>query len=272
MKTRSVTVADGVDLFCTDSGDSAGAGARPVVLVHGWLCDSDDWIHLIPLLTPHTRVITVDLRGHGRSTIAPSGYGPAVFADDVATVMRALGVSNAVVAGHSAGAEVGVLVGDRHPDLVVGLVAIDPVYALPPERRAGFEARAKKLSEPGAAALAAAHFALIEGPHTPAYLREWHQRRPFAIAPHVMVETSRAFALGPDSIRLRPGADVVLLRRRVPVFAVYRDAAQAALDQALSPHPASEIHTWPDAGHWLHQEDPVRFHRELCRWLARLDR
>ncbi|MTD52600.1 alpha/beta fold hydrolase [Amycolatopsis pithecellobii] len=270
MNARFVTVDDGVDLFCTDSGDTAGA--RPVVLVHGWLCDSDDWVHLIPLLTAHTRVITVDLRGHGRSTVASSGYGPAVFADDVATVMRALGVSNAVVAGHSAGGEVGLLVGERHPDLVAGLVAIDPVYALPAERRAGFETRAEELSEPGAAALASAHFASIEGPNTPDYLREWHRRRPFAIAPHVIAETSRGFALGPDSIRLRPDADAVLLRRRVPVFAVYRDAAQAAVDRALCPHPASEIHSWPDAGHWLHQEDPVRFHRMLRSWLARLDR
>ncbi|MCE0765279.1 alpha/beta hydrolase [Pseudonocardia kujensis] len=271
MNARFVTVDDEIDLFCTDSGGDTGGGTYPVVLVHGWLCDSDDWIHLLPLLTPRTRVITLDLRGHGRLTAARSGYGPAVFADDVATVMRTLGVSKALVVGHSAGAEVGVLVGDRHPALVAGLVAIDPVYALPPERRAGFEARAEKLAGPGAAALAANHFALIEGPHTSAYLREWHQRRPFAIAPHVIAETSRGFALGPDSIRLRPGADAVLLRRRVPVFAVYRDASQAAVDRALCPHPLSEFHSWPDAGHWLHQEDPVRFYRMFRNWLARLD-
>jgi pimeloyl-ACP methyl ester carboxylesterase len=58
----------------------------------------------------------------------------------------------------------------------------------------------------------------------------------------------------------------------VPVFAIYRDAAQAAVDRALCPHPASEIHSWPDAGHWMHQEDPVRFHRVLSSWLERLNR
>jgi len=70
-------------LFFTDDGE-----VDPVLFVHGWTCDSQDWIWQIPALRARHRVIAVDLRGHGRSTAtrehstAPAGAPPAPACGD----------------------------------------------------------------------------------------------------------------------------------------------------------------------------------------------
>jgi pimeloyl-ACP methyl ester carboxylesterase len=54
----------GVDLWVERHGHSCGT---PIVLLHGLGSSSADWTAQLPLLTARHRVLTVDLRGHGRS-------------------------------------------------------------------------------------------------------------------------------------------------------------------------------------------------------------
>jgi pimeloyl-ACP methyl ester carboxylesterase len=59
--------SDGARIFYTDTGQG-----KPVLLLHGWACDGNDWSWQAPELENRYRVIIVDHRGHGRST-APRG-------------------------------------------------------------------------------------------------------------------------------------------------------------------------------------------------------
>ena len=52
-----------VDLFYTDEG----AGGPPILFVHGFSCDSHDWMWQLPHFMRSHRVIALDLRGHGRA-------------------------------------------------------------------------------------------------------------------------------------------------------------------------------------------------------------
>ena len=62
-------------LFVTESGEG-----RNVILLHGWTTDSHDWSWQLPALESRYRTIAVDLRGHGRSEVMPSGsYLPADY-------------------------------------------------------------------------------------------------------------------------------------------------------------------------------------------------
>src|SRR6478752_1793566 len=55
---------NGVDLAWESHGD----GPDTLLLVHGFTGSSLDWIDVVPLLSPHVRVVTYDHRGHGEST------------------------------------------------------------------------------------------------------------------------------------------------------------------------------------------------------------
>ena len=61
--TEAKAPVNGVEIYYAEYGSGP-----PVILLHGGLGNSDYWGDLIPALAPHYRVITMDSRGHGRST------------------------------------------------------------------------------------------------------------------------------------------------------------------------------------------------------------
>jgi pimeloyl-ACP methyl ester carboxylesterase len=81
---------------------------RPLVLLHGITLAASIWAPQLRQLAgtpgePGFRVLAVDLRGHGGSTAGSDGYGLTVLARDLATVLEALDLRDAIVAGHSMG-------------------------------------------------------------------------------------------------------------------------------------------------------------------------
>lgn len=104
-----------------------------VVLVHGTPLDAASWDGVVERLSPHCRVITYDLRGHGsaRSSPVPDSYGP--LADDLARLLDALEVDRAHVAGHSFGGQVVMSFAAAHPERLTALsVVCSRVRPFPP--------------------------------------------------------------------------------------------------------------------------------------------
>ncbi len=118
-------------------GEAAGDGP-PVVLCHGITATRRQVVHGSRALErAGHRVLAYDARGHGESDPAPPGEGygyPRLLADLERVVAEAVGEGRFLLAGHSMGAHTAVAYALRHPDRLVGLVAIGPVYAgeIPP--------------------------------------------------------------------------------------------------------------------------------------------
>lgn len=100
--------------------DEDGSGF-PLVFVHGWAMSGTVWAFQKPL-GERFRLITVDLRGHGKSSTAP-GYTFADFTADLAVIFDCLGLDRAALVGWSLGAQVALeaapLLGDRIAALVL---------------------------------------------------------------------------------------------------------------------------------------------------------
>jgi pimeloyl-ACP methyl ester carboxylesterase len=251
---------DGADLFYTDQG------AGPVVLLlHGWSCDSHDWSWQIPALAGSWRVIALDQRGHGRSSAPHGSYRPQVLADDAAALLRALGVEQAVVGGHSMGTVVASALAVRHPDLVGALVLVDPVYGTPDERLAPVLA-AMRAGDPVAIAAASFEQAFYTD-RTPEFLRTWHLRRVLGMPGHVVSGCLSGLYEGDEGIGRAVVAADYLRQRTAPRLAVYASAAAATFERSLPAGDRDEIHLWDGAGHFLHQERPEEFNRLLLGWL-----
>lgn len=112
----------GAKLFAVESG-----AGRPIVLLHGGLAAHQavrGWAG--PLAERH-RLITPDLRASGRSRFAGELTWD-LLAEDVAALVRRLGLARAVIGGSSFGAGVAVRVALRHPDVVERLVVVHPAY------------------------------------------------------------------------------------------------------------------------------------------------
>lgn len=117
MPTVSV---NGISLFYTDTGDG-----EVVLLIHGLGSSSGDWELQIPVLASRYRVLAVDLRGHGQSSKPAGPYSVAMFADDVAELMKALGVAPCHVAGLSLGAMTTLELAATRPDIVKSAVVVN---------------------------------------------------------------------------------------------------------------------------------------------------
>jgi len=264
--------SDGTRIFYSDVRPDVPAEGMlgvPTVLLHGWLCDSDDWIFQLPSIEARCRTIAVDLRGHGRSGWREGmPFSPADAARDVSRLLASLGVDQAVVIAHSAGCEVAVRLELLGPGRVVRSVAVDPAYGLPAEREAGYRVLIDELGRAGGDERAGRFFASIDAPATPPALAAWHARRPLGMDPRMCRTALEDFVFGVGTLRLRPGSDAALRERRAPVLSLHRTPERAAYDLAHSPAPGSRALVYDGCGHWPHQEQPRRFQRDLEDWLA----
>lgn len=104
----------------------AGAGEPAVVLEAGGNGVAESWQRVMPLLAPHVRVAAYDRAGLGGSAPAPGLVTIDRQIDDLASVITGLAAGPCVLAGHSWGGMLVQLLAFRRPDLVAGLVLVDP--------------------------------------------------------------------------------------------------------------------------------------------------
>ncbi|MBA3386772.1 MAG: alpha/beta hydrolase [Chthoniobacterales bacterium] len=102
-----------------------GTGDFALVLVHGWNCDENVWKNQAPTLAKTTRVITVDLPGHGLSDKPKIDYTMDLHARALDAVLQDAEVETAVLVGHSNGTPVVRQYYRRYPEKVRGLVIVD---------------------------------------------------------------------------------------------------------------------------------------------------
>jgi non-heme chloroperoxidase len=95
----SITTQDGTQLYYKDWGSG-----QPIVFSHGWPLSADAWADQMFYLGERGyRTIAHDRRGHGRSSQPWHGNDMDTYADDLAALIEALDLQDAVLVGHSTG-------------------------------------------------------------------------------------------------------------------------------------------------------------------------
>lgn len=128
-----------MEFFCTCNSlpvhvSDTKTGSKTIVLLHGYLETLYIWEEFTALLSPFYRVVSVDLPGHGLS----GSYSVNTMekcAEVVKSVLDNLGITNAVIAGHSMGGYVAVEAIKLYPSLFSALIMINSTpFADPPEK------------------------------------------------------------------------------------------------------------------------------------------
>src|SRR5882757_1270832 len=95
----TITTKDGTEIYYKEWG-----AGQPVVFSHGWPLSADAWEDQMLFLGDHGfRCIAHDRRGHGRSSQASDGNEMNTYADDLAELVQALDLKDAIHVGHSTG-------------------------------------------------------------------------------------------------------------------------------------------------------------------------
>ena len=109
----------------------ADPGAPVVFAVHSFSSNAWSWAAVARHIEGRASLVAIDLRGRGFSHDVDGPFGIRRHADDVATIIRRLNASPAVVAGHSMGAFVALAAAERHAADIADVVLVDGGAPIP---------------------------------------------------------------------------------------------------------------------------------------------
>ena len=127
MTTKTITTPDGVRIAYHEFG----SGDPAIIFIHGGFGNRTGFGNQEEYFSPNHRCIAVDLRGHGESDKPDVVYTMEQHGDDVAELIRQLGLDRPVLVGQSMGGQVIISAAARHPELVGAIASLDSPSNIP---------------------------------------------------------------------------------------------------------------------------------------------
>ena len=121
-----------------------GKGAA-IVLIHGFLENSNMWKNCIAELSKRNRVIAVDLLGHGGSDSLGYVHSMDLFAESIEAVLKYLRIRKCILIGHSLGGYVALAFAEKHPQKTKGLCLMNSTSNEDDAERKKLRTRANKM-------------------------------------------------------------------------------------------------------------------------------
>lgn len=241
--------------------DDGGTGDLPVVFLHSAAGSTEHWRAQLDHLRASRRAVAIDLRGHGRSESPRNGdFKIASMAEDVASVVDALGLARFVLVGHSMGGAVAVSYAAAHPTRVAGLFLVDPAAdgrQIPTEQADGMM---RGLRSDAWVAAVWAYWSPMLQASTPA-VRDRLRRD--------LESTSQAAVADPleDLLRFDPVA--ALGRYHGPRFSLITAANEspASYQRLVSDLPFAKV---DGSGHWIQLDRPDVLNARIDEFLAKI--
>ena len=263
---RSST-SDAASHFTTVDGTrvhykSYGKGREALVFVHGWCCNLDFWSGQTPFFESKTRVIAIDLPGHGMSDKPQIAYTMDLFARAVDAVLRDAGVDRAVLVGHSMGTPVARQFYRKYPARTLGLVIVDGPLR-PFADAAAVDKFTAPLRGPNYKEAAASFIDMMMGPEVPATLRERIKTSMLTTPQYVSV--SAMASMSDPAIWKDDKIDVPVLAIMAKSPFLPADGEQLYRTTA----PNLEYQLWTGVTHFLMMEKPKEFNEAVAAFLAK---
>jgi pimeloyl-ACP methyl ester carboxylesterase len=248
-------VRDGVGL----AYEEAGAGGRPVLLVHGILCDRRYLAPQFGHFSAQRRTVSVDLRGHGESDAPEQDYTIDGFAGDLAWLSDQLGLERPLVVGHSLGGIVALALAASRPDLVGGIVALDSVLVPPEDRSRFMSAFFARLRSDDYLPAIRDYFTRLAGPTASAPLLGWILEEIGHVPRRVGLSTWENGFFGFDTAKAAAAC-------RVPFLYVDAGTANVDLERLRSLCPSLVLGRTVGAGHFHQLEVPNQINAMIERF------
>ncbi|MCS7081663.1 MAG: alpha/beta hydrolase [Bacteroidetes bacterium] len=233
------------------------------VWIHGFPLDHRIWDLQAPL-APFFRLIQPDLRGFGQSQVSPTPYTIEELAQDVVGLLDLLGLSQAVVIGHSMGGYVALRLALRYRFRIRGLVLVcSQARADSEEARAGRLELVQRLLESGSAAVLLERFRKLFADRT----RQQHPELVEAVLARIPSVPVQAAVHALLAMAERPDSRPFLGQISVPTLLIHGEEdvliPVERSEEMARLLPNARLETIPYAAHMPMLEQPEHFNRLL---------
>jgi len=254
--------ANGLKIHYRDVGEGF-----PIVFLHGFTGNTRNWALTVPSLSDRFRCVSIDHPGHGQSG-RPAGtafYALSGMAAVAYDAIRAIGIEECYLVGHSMGGMISQHIILDHPEFVRGLVLVDTAAAPITGAESWSEKLRKTAREEGIEAAFDLRSKHDPRAADPAFLRLWREQ--------FLMTSVDAYVGGSLAMRDRDPLLDRLAALTVPALIVcgendepFRQPSRA-LQEAIA---GSELVMIADSGHSPALEQPAAFNRALSGFLDRV--
>lgn len=263
-----VPVAEGVRIHYLEAGDPAAA--TTILFVPGWATTASVWRDTMAAFAGRARVVAIDPRSQGASTVTPHGNTPEQRSRDLREVMRALALRRVVLVGWSQGVQdVAVHAATFEGQDIAGYVLVDAAVSAGPAEIPPADLK-EELGRLGVYARYPREYlrgmmnAIIRSPAAKARIDEYVEaglRTPPDLGVAMLVTDFLAIDRRPTLAKFN--------RPTLVIAAASADDAgpQRRMAAAIS---GARFETIADAGHAVFLDQPERFRQLLADFVERL--
>lgn len=260
-KSEVVSAADGVPIHYSVTGK----GEPALVFIHCWTCNRTFWENQVAEFSKTYRVVTIDLPGHGESGQGRKTWSVESFGNDVATVVKKLGLKRVVLVGSSMGGPIALEATRRMPDRVIAIVPVDTLQnvgeKVPPDQ---LDAIFKQMEADYKNATTSLLNQFFFSPSTPPAVRERVINATLSLKPEVAIPMLKAiFSYDPVP---------AMKEIKVPIRAINADRVPTNVEGNRKYAPQFDAVIIKGTGHYPMLEDPERFNQMLADILVNLPR
>ena len=251
------------ELHFITSGDKE---AQPVVFLHGITEFAESFLPVIELLPSSLYAISIDLRGRGKSFKPEKGYRLHNYIEDLLVIWNMFSGDSKrpILVGHSMSGRIATAFAAQYPQLVSGLVLIDPPISGPGRRL--FPVPLTRFTSPKQA-LEKADMEMFSAYYDPTKVDiELKKKELQACSLHAIEQTYRSFNQEPFHVYYQMITTPTLLLA-AECSPLITDVEYSELQQ-MNPH--VQMKRVPNIGHEIYKEDPQLFTNELVTFIQTL--
>jgi pimeloyl-ACP methyl ester carboxylesterase len=244
-----------------------GSG-QPLLILHGFLGMSDNWKTLGTQFATNFQVHILDLRNHGRS-LHSDKFTYEIMVQDVVAYCQFHKLEKINIIGHSMGGKIAMLLATMHPELVDKLIVADIGPKFYPQHHQDILAGLNAVdfsTKPSRSDVEEVLEKFVPDFGTRQFLMKnlfWQEPGQLAFRFNLAVFNSKMDEIGiplpENSIFEKP---TLFIRGGNSKYILDSDF------ETIKQHfPDSNIETIPNAGHWLHAENPADFYQKVTSFL-----
>jgi esterase len=242
---------------------------KPFLILHGFLGMSDNWKTLgAQFATKGYQVHMLDMRNHGRS-LQSQDFSYELMAQDILEYCQAHALESIYILGHSMGGKTAMLFAARHPERVEKLIVADIGPKFFPQHHQTILAGLNAVDFSAKPSRSDVEATLSE------YITDFGTRQ-FLLKSLYWKETGQlafrfnlaAFNANLDAVGVALPSELVFEK---PTLFIRGGSSNYILDsdiENIAVHfPLMKLETIPNAGHWLHAENPALFYQLVISFL-----